>query len=261
MKECMCSAGITSPRTSADGRHVGNPTPRRAALASCLLGVLVCLVVAEARAEALQDPASIRRAALAFAASLPIDMPGERSFEAAPLDPRLRLDRCPAPLEASASEHQQGTRQTTIRVHCPLAPGWTLYVPVLARYRMPVVVAAAGLSRGEVIGREHVRLEERELSRSDLGLLQDPAEAIGMQLRRPVAGGTPLRASALEAVDVIQRGDRVVIDAVRAGFRVRMQGESLQDAAPGERVRVRNLSSRRVVQGIAGADGTVRVLR
>jgi flagella basal body P-ring formation protein FlgA len=42
-------------------------------------------------------------------------------------------------------------------------------------------------------------------------------------------------------------------------FEVRAQGKALADAGAGERVRVENLSSRRVVEGQVRADGSVLV--
>ena len=47
----------------------------------------------------------------------------------------------------------------------------------------------------------------------------------------------------------------------RGGVEVRMNGKALGDAGENQRVRVENLSSRRVVQGIVAADGEVWVNR
>lgn len=258
MNKRSAGAGNPTPGTTKTGRRVGLSTALRCVLAA---SVLFCGLGPNAALAAHQDLESIRRAALEVARALPKELPGQRTLSAAELDPRLRLPACPRPLEASAREIRNGARQTTVEVRCASEPGWTLYVPVMARYRLPVVVAGAGLPRGAIVRAADVRLEERELSRTDHGLLLDVADAIGMKVRRPLNAGAALRSTSLEPQDVIRRGDRVMIDLHSASFRVRMRGESLQDAAPGERVRVRNLSSRRIVEGVAAADGSVRIMR
>ncbi|MEE4297970.1 MAG: flagellar basal body P-ring formation chaperone FlgA [Pseudomonadales bacterium] len=258
MNESTPGAGNPTPAATENGRGVGLSTALRRCLAR---SALLCCLAPSAALAAHQDLDSIRRAALDVARAMPMELPGQRTLSTAELDPRLRLPACPEPLEASAREMRTGARQTTVEVSCAAEPGWTLYVPVMAHYRLPVVVAGAGLPRGAIVRAADVRLEERELSRTDHGLLLDVADAVGMKVKRPVNAGAALRSTALEPQDVIRRGDRVVIDAFAASFRVRMRGESLQDAAPGERVRVRNLSSRRIVEGVAAADGSVRIMR
>ena len=58
---------------------------------------------------------------------------------------------------------------------------------------------------------------------------------------------------------LVRRGQRVTVLAQGRGIQVRTNGKALGDAAKGERVRVENTTSRRVVEGVAIADGVVRV--
>ena len=219
---------------------------------------------ADARDTGIEDLDRIAAAALAAAEGLAPQLPGRRELAVARIDPRLRVARCGAPLQAQSAHEVVGSTQHTIRVLCPASdagPGWTLFVPVQARYHLRVVGTITPLARGQVVREADLTYLDVTASRAETGLVLDTALAVGRQARRPIPAGSTLRQDMIEAIDVIKRGDRVVLDAGDASFRVRMQGESLQSAAAGERVRVRNSSSRRVVEGIARADGTVHIDR
>ena len=72
-------------------------------------------------------------------------------------------------------------------------------------------------------------------------------------------GKQPRSADLLAADVLVRRGQRVTLVAMAGGIEVRAAGEAVADAGPDGRVRVLNLSSRRVVEGRAEAGDRVRV--
>lgn len=97
-----------------------------------LLALLPLLAAAPALAQSFTDPAAIDRAVIAFSGA-----------EALPVDRRLRLAGCAAPLALD----WYGARQDTVLVQCA-APGWRLYVPLkLAR----TVAAEPVIARGDAV--------------------------------------------------------------------------------------------------------------
>ena len=68
-----------------------------------------------------------------------------------------------------------------------------------------------------------------------------------------------LSADALSAALLIHRGQEVTLTASANGFEVRAPGRALADAAAQQRVRVQNLLSLKVVEGVADSEGVVRV--
>jgi len=68
-----------------------------------------------------------------------------------------------------------------------------------------------------------------------------------------------LTAAHLAPPRLVRRGDSVALLARSNGVEVRMPGRALGDAGAGERVSVRNPSSRRTIQGLVLADGEVLV--
>ena len=91
------------------------------------------------------------------------------------------------------------------------------------------------------------------------GYFTHPDEVIGKQMRRSMGVGQALTRLAVLAPKLVSRGERVIVLAGLKGLEVRVEGTVLMDGAVGDRVRVRNERSQRVVEGTLAPDGTVRV--
>ncbi|MBX3684287.1 MAG: flagellar basal body P-ring formation protein FlgA, partial [Thauera sp.] len=87
-------------------------------------------------------------------------------------------------------------------------------------------------------------------------LLTDPTQASGHHTRIAVAAGSPLRGDMLRVPHAVRQGQTVSVLGVGAGFRVASEGRAMNNAAPGEKVRVR-LADGQVVTGTAQAGGAV----
>ncbi|MCC5866911.1 MAG: flagellar basal body P-ring formation protein FlgA [Gammaproteobacteria bacterium] len=234
----------------------------------CLHAVALILVfaplAAPAQAPESADHAQLRalaeRHALAQVASLAPDSARLRA-EAARLDPRLRLPACAQPPETFDPPGQRPGANQSIGIRCHTGAGWTLYIPVRVEMLADVVVLAAAAARGTALTSAHVRLESHDLAQLNGGWLTDPNDAVGMVLRRPVRPGTVLTSSVLERPKLVRRGERVRVVSSGGGFAVATEGEALNDAAEGERVRVRNVNSRSIIEGRMAADGQVVTAR
>jgi flagella basal body P-ring formation protein FlgA len=81
----------------------------------------------------------------------------------------------------------------------------------------------------------------------------------GRLTRRPLPAGTALTAEAMGAALLIKKGQQVTLVAQSSGFEVRAPGRAMADASARQRVRVQNLNSLKIVEGLAETDGVVRV--
>ena len=115
-------------------------------------------------------------------------------------------------------------------------------------------------ARDAVLRPEDVTLAERDPDRLPQGYVTTPAEVAGMRLRRAVPAGSVVTPAMLVAVPLISSGQQVTLEAGGDDMHIRMAGEALADAGLGQRVRVRNLSSERVVEGIVRSAQVVEVL-
>lgn len=230
----------------------------RALIACC--AALGLMQLASAADDGLQSHASIQAAARAFLVEhLQRTQGVTPEVEDGRLDPRLQLARCELPLEAFLPPGGRASGNTTVGVRCSGGQPWTLYVPVRVAVSGPVVVVTRPLARGDLIGDGDLQVVERDLGQLPFGYLQDPAEATGKQLLRPLSAGTALTPAMLEAPRLVRRGQQVTLLAIAGSVEVRMTGTALGDAAAGERVRVRNVNSKRIIEGVVTPSGQVQV--
>lgn len=179
--------------------------------------------------------------------------------EASALDTRLRLPACDIPLQAFLPSAAANGASFTVGVRCASGSPWTLYVPVRAVLSRSVVVATRALPRGSLLSAADLRLEKREVGALSGNFYEDAAPIAGKVLTRPVGPGQVLNPTLLTGSTLVRRGQQVALTAIIDQFAVRTQGIALADGAAGDRIRVRNLGSRRVVEGTVRGDGTVQI--
>ena len=241
-----------------NGREIGHT--RALYLFIGLLVGLMPLHTTLAEDNAIQSHQSIREAATRFMeetiANLQ-DMPAE--IRAGKLDSRLRLGKCDEPLETFLPAGGRTMGNTTVGIRCTHPKRWTLYVPVTVSVFKEVVVVSDTLPRGTVLGHAQLKLAKRNLAKLPQGYYVDPGKLAGMKLKRNVRSGLPLTPTMVEAPQVVKRGQQVTLISRGSAIRVSMPGTALENGAVGERIRVKNLSSKRVVEGVVNMSGQIEV--
>lgn len=222
--------------------------------------LLVCLLgLATAHAEGIQPLDTIYAAAKDFLAGRKPGQQQPPQIEAGPLDARLALAACDAPLEAFMPPGSATSGNTTVGVRCPGAKPWSVYVPVKIKVSTAVVVAARPLMRGAQLSVADLTTATLDAGSLPPDYLTDPQQAIGQQLKRPVSIGMAVAAGMLDTPRMVRRDERVTILAEESGLEVRMAGQALEDGALGQPIKVRNLLSKRIIGGVIAAPGIVKV--
>jgi flagella basal body P-ring formation protein FlgA len=122
-----------------------------------------------------------------------------------------------------------------------------------------VPVAATKLPAGAALRPVDLRTGRVRTALIRAEIARDPAQAIGMVLRHPVAPGQPLPLADLGRPALVQKGALVHIVLNTASLTVAAQGEALEPAAMGEHVRVLNPISRAVLDAEVIGPDQVRV--
>jgi flagella basal body P-ring formation protein FlgA len=229
------------------------------------LTVLACVFIgplftgSRALAQVAAQPlASIRNGAEnAVRRSLDRNVSGVE-LDAVALDARLALPACGAALTSTVPELRANQSRLLVRMGCA-SPAWTINVPVEIRRTHEVLVMKRAVSRAQSIDVSDVDVQKRVLPGLASPFLASPAELKGRVTRRPVPAGTALSADALTAALLIHRGQNVTLAAISNGIEVRAPGLALADAPTHGRVRVQNLNSLKVIEGVADTEGVVRV--
>jgi flagellar basal body P-ring formation protein FlgA len=225
-----------------------------------LTGIACALLVSGlVHAQVPTEPIATVRASADAAVRAMLDpgMPGVTLVPAA-LDPRLALPACGAKLQTFVPELRNNQSKLLVRVSCA-GPAWTLNVPVEIRRTHDVLVLKRALGRGQSIEAADVAVQKRELPGLASPFVASISDLSGRLTRRAVPAGAALPADALSAALLIHRGQSVTLAAASNGLEVRAPGLALADAPAHGRVRVQNLNSLKIVEGVADTDGVVRV--
>jgi flagella basal body P-ring formation protein FlgA len=206
----------------------------------------------------IQSLMAIQRAAV-IALRTELDSPAAVELDAVALDNRLRLPACGAALGTSVVPPRNGQSRVLVRVSCAANGYWNVNVPVDIQRTTTVLILKRAVGRGEILSSADVAVQTRVLPGLASSFVSSIDELPGRVTRRPIASGTALQADALDAALLIHRGQSVTLSSSAAGLEVRAPGQAMADAGPNQRVRVRNLLSLKIVEGMADTDGMVRV--
>jgi len=137
----------------------------------------------------------------------------------------------------------------------------TFPVPLDITLYDEALVTTHRLKRKDVIGPADVTLERREVNLRKDRALTNLDDALGFRMRRSLAEGAILTQAAIEENPLILRGEKVTIRYQSAHLLMTALGEAIEDGWKDRPIRVKNLSSKKLVTGIPVENGVIEVLR
>lgn len=236
------------------------------ALQHGVLRVAILLVVTisaavgqEVGASNIESVDSIRAAAESFVrAQLPHDA-SVADVTAGTLDRRLRLARCTSGMRGQLPPGATLQARSMVGIACKGPVLWTVYVAVVVESRISVLVLKHPVARDARLTVEDVTVETRKVTGLATAFLTDVKDLESRLAERPLPMGTTLTADMLKPDLVIRHGQDVTLVASAGGIEVRASGRALADGAAGSRLKVQNLSSLKVVEGVVEGPDLVRV--
>lgn len=221
--------------------------------------ILICMAAMPASGADWQDIAQLEGLAKSAAAPL-LPPPTERlRLQVGPIQPRLQLPRCDD-VKAGVAPGLRDRGRVLIELRCEGRSAWHLFVPVRMVGTSAVAIAAHAIVPGTVLTAKDVSVEQRDLTGLPPGYLNDPAIAVGLTASRGISGGAVLTNQQLLGAKAVQRGQTVTLIADAGGMSVRMTGRALSDGLINQRIRVENLSSGKIVEGIARSEQVVEIV-
>lgn len=172
--------------------------------------------------------------------------------------PRASLPACehPAPFLPNASARPVG--RVSVGVRCGDQGRQVRYLQAEIHVTGSYVEVSRDIDAGETIRPEHLVERQGSLGRLPHQTLLDPGQAIGQEATRPLSAGVTLQRHHLRPRQLVKRGQRVVIEAHGAGFRIAREAEALEPGGKGERVRVR-LPDREILEARVVGEGRMAV--
>ncbi|AIP09289.1 flagella basal body P-ring formation protein FlgA [Burkholderia pseudomallei] len=203
-----------------------------------------------------QDGESIRRAALAFLQQQAAGLPGKTTVTVAPAFPR-GLAACTT-LEPFLPSGARLWGRTTVGVRCAGERPWTIYLQAKLAVQATYYVAARQIAPGETLTAADLVARDGDLTLLPLAVITDAQQAVGATALTRVAAGLPLRQDLLKSAASVSIGQTVRVVASGQGFTISAEGSVLNNAAPGQQVRVR-MAAGQIVTAIVKDAATVEI--
>lgn len=166
-----------------------------------------------------------------------------------------------------------GADWSVARVQCTADRGWTRSIRIRDANRTPraaqvrrnpalgdtIWVLNQSLARGTVIAPEHVRAKPvADLDRLPDGVIDDATRIIGRTLKTNLGEGRAIQTRHLEFDWYVTEGSFVVIETRTSSIAIQTGGIAHQNGQLGERIRVENKRSGRIIEGTVAGRNLVR---
>lgn len=173
------------------------------------------------------------------------------------LDQRLRLYTCPQiPLMQLRDASGTGGN-INVQVQCKVTPGWSVHVPAQVSIFRELPVAIRDLNRGEQVTPADISWESMDISELRQSYHTEAEAIIGREVKRNVGQGLPFLTASLDAPTLVRRGDQVDLQSQAGSIVVSTNGTAMTDGRLGQKIRIRNNQSDRIVTGTVVASGKV----
>lgn len=162
------------------------------------------------------------------------------------LDPRLKLAHCSV-LEFDVRDIAGNGGAISVKAQCTAPTPWTVYIGAQVDVFRDIVVTRRAVRRGEIVTQADVTTQSMNTAQLRSGYISDPSLVLGMEVRRNLDPAEPLRDALLAEPLAINRGQIITLASRSGAIEVNTLGEALSNGHIGDQIRVRNLSSERVV--------------
>lgn len=182
----------------------------------------------------------------------------EHTLESQVLGETASLKPCSGPLSVTAEATlPDPLARQRYRVKCP--EGWQRVVVSQASVRLPVLVSRVAIERNATLEVSQLERKVMPLERLRQGFHQDPAEVVGQSARRSLRAGQVIGPASLAPPVLVRRGQRVTVAAAVGGLNASVEAEALEDGRQGERIKLRNTSSRKPLEAKVTGPGQVQL--
>ena len=170
----------------------------------------------------------------------------------------FNAENVPAPATLATLQYQPGAASFTARFNIA-----GLDLPVDVRGRLDLMVEAphlaTSLKAGDIITSADIEMKRVPLDFADRSGIQSSDQLVGKQLRRTSRAGMMLKAADITEPLVVHRNTQVSVLLRNGPMTLTVIGQSLGDAVAGQPVQVMNTVTRKILNGVASANGAVEI--
>ena len=144
-------------------------------------------------------------------------------------------------------------------VRCEHEPFWKIRIPVQIKVYDDVLVSARPLTKGQLVDENSVTWRKLDIATLNNGYFSNIADLSGMESKSNIAAGKVLTMHNLKQPTLVKPGQEVTMLLNYRGITIRSTGKALQAAGEGQKIKVRNSRSNKIVEGTVNKDGVVKI--
>jgi flagellar basal body P-ring formation protein FlgA len=183
----------------------------------------------------------------------------EYEISVLPLDSQLKLPECTEALEAFTLSDSIKAGRTSIGVRCNAEKKWSIFTSAVIKVYETVMVLSRPVQRGDIITRQHLAIEKKDVSKRRGDFITQVDQVENKQAARQMSAGDILGLRSFIEPRLIKRGDKIIISTLQPAFSIRMDGVAMMDGAKGQRIRIKNEHSGRIINATVIDVGLVAV--
>jgi flagella basal body P-ring formation protein FlgA len=227
--------------------------------------VAVCGAVEDptgtAAAETVVTPAAVNAAVKAFISSHAPWKPDQLKITRMTFDQELIVPAGKIGFRVTSPKHTDWLGPVPFRVHVLVngRDAVRVQAPATLEVWSDVVMTVKPLGRYQPIEADDIVVKKMNLARVPANVIARADQVLGLRARHNIAANCVLRSNQIESPPVVTRGDMVQMIAESALLRVAAKGMAKENGAAGDRIRVMNLRSRKIIHALVLDEQTVRV--
>lgn len=214
-------------------------------------------LAAVASTAAATDESAIRRAIVAHLEQQARGLPGPARHEVGTINATTLAPGCRR-ITVTTPGGARPWGRIHVQAKCSDGANWSLFVPVDIHVTADYVISARPLRAGQTLVDADVATRRGDLAELPATILTDPRQAVGQISSTALPADRPLRSDLLRKPVVVRQGQSARVISAGSSFQVSSEGKAMGNAVAGQVVQMR-MASGQIINGVAQADGTVRI--
>lgn len=169
------------------------------------------------------------------------------------------LPQCNKPLTVSMVPGINLVGHSKFIVSCTTSSRWKINVSAYVDGMLDVLVAHHPIAQGRILQTTDLKYAERLNSQLSRGYYTSAKQLKQMEAKRSIQRGQVFTPGLLKAQKLVLRGQQITIVAQTGGLNLRVKGKALMDGQRGQTIKVRNLSSKKLVYARVKSSGIVEI--
>jgi len=165
------------------------------------------------------------------------------SVEVSSIDPRVNIKPCLSELSANIPEFHNG-RNVNIEISCSDSKPWRLYIPSRISIKSPIVVALSAIDKGSILSSDNIGVAYIDEKRIRGERMTNANVLLGAKSKRTLSMGTAITR---KNICLVCKGDNVTIEAKSTAISIKTDGISMSNGHIGDKVKVKNERSGKMV--------------